>query len=214
MTQTRENFDSHVLNLSFEWCEDPIVFRGLIFVFWFKTNIEIGQFDENDFCSLMVVKLLLDHSYVQKAFSTIMRHVDNIISKGTLELNILRALVKIHSNSFVKTWANMIKQKSTKVPGILSVAQISEPVLRRTLRQNRCHFTYFYTLLFLSIKPSFQPQNVLVTLFSTKYYYLSTAKKTSDYTRRNLWCLNFGVRLWPQLNWFNMLMPGFCKQIL
>ena len=103
MTQTRENFDSHVLNLSFEWCEDPIVFRGLIFVFWFKTNIEIGQFDENDFCTLMVVKLLLDHSYVQKAFSTIMRHVDNIISKGTLELNILRALVKIHSNSFVKT---------------------------------------------------------------------------------------------------------------
>ena len=193
---------------------NPNVFHGLIFVSWFKTNIEIGHLDENNLYTLKVVKLLLDHSYVQGTFSTIMRHVDNIIFQDTLQLNILWTLVKKDSNSFVKTWANMIKQKSTKVTGKLSVARISEPALRRTLRQNRWHFTCFYTFLFLSIKPSFQPQNVLVMLFSTKYSYLSTVKKTSDYAIRNLWCLNFGVWLWPQLNWFNMLMPGFCKQIL
>ena len=44
--------------------------------------------------------------------------------------------------------AIIMKQKSTKVPEKLSVAQKFKPSLRRTLHQNkRWHFTYFYMLL-------------------------------------------------------------------
>ena len=58
-------------------------------------------------------------------------------------------------NSFIKTWVNIMKCKSIKVFGPLSVAQKSHPALRRTLHKNRWHFTYFYTHLFLSNKSSF-----------------------------------------------------------
>ena len=61
-------------------------------------------------------------------------------------------------NQYILTlsWANTMKQKSTKGPGKLSVAQKTEPETRRSLHQNRRqHFTYFCTLLFLSSKSDF-----------------------------------------------------------
>ena len=46
-----------------------------------------------------------------------------------------------------------MNQKSTDMPEKLPVAEKSKPALQRKLHQNRWHFTYFYTLLFLSNKP-------------------------------------------------------------
>ena len=98
---------------------------------------------------------LLDHSYVQSSFSTSTRYINNSILKETLRFKILQTLINIHANSFIKTWVNIMKCKSIKVFGLLSVAQKSHPALRRTLHKNRWHFTYFHTHLFLSNKGSF-----------------------------------------------------------
>ena len=58
---------------------------------------------------------LLDHNYVQSSFSTITRHIDNSILKENLKLKILQTWIqtKIHANSFIKTWVNIMKRKST-----------------------------------------------------------------------------------------------------
>ena len=42
-------------NLTFEWYDEPIVFPVLIFILCFRTNAEIGHFNENDFHTLIVV---------------------------------------------------------------------------------------------------------------------------------------------------------------
>ena len=54
-------------------------------------------------------------------------------------------------------WEIIIKPKLTKVPWELPVARKSKPKLRRTLHQyRRWHFTYFYTLLLLFNKSTFE----------------------------------------------------------
>ena len=136
---------------------------SVCYIFLFRTSGKKGHLDENEFHTVMVVFprapfwKFLDRSFVQSSFSTIIRHIDNSILKDTLQLKILRTWIKIgsRSNSFIKTWVNMMKHKPTKVPIELKVSQKFESALQRTLLQNRWHLTYFYTLLFVSNKPSF-----------------------------------------------------------
>ena len=76
---------------------------------------------------------LLDHNYVQSSFSIITKHIDNSILKDTLQLKILRLWIKIHANSSIKIWVNIIKWKSTKAPWKLSPAKRYKLTL-----ENRC----------------------------------------------------------------------------
>ena len=68
--------------MTFEWHEDIMVLRVFIFIFLFRANCNNGH--------LMIVfpKVpfwkLLDHSYVQSSFSTIVRSIENNILKDTL----------------------------------------------------------------------------------------------------------------------------------
>ena len=93
--------------------------------------------------------------YVLSFFSTFTRHFSTCILKGILQLKILRTCIKIRANSFIKTWVNIMKWKSMKVPLKSSLAKTCDPAFQRTLHQNRWYFTYRYTLLFFSNKRSF-----------------------------------------------------------
>ena len=95
-------------------------------------------------------------------FSKIARYIDNSILKDTLKLKILRTLIKIGTNSFIKTWVN-IKWKSTRLPWKLSLAEKYDPALERTLHQSRWYFAYCYMLLIFSNKPSLYLTQCLLT---------------------------------------------------
>ena len=67
-----------------------MVFCVLIFIFLFRTNGRKGNLDENNFPTVMVscfesAILKVNHSYVESPLSTVIRHTDNSILKGTLE---------------------------------------------------------------------------------------------------------------------------------
>ena len=129
---------------------------------------------------------LLDRSHVLSSFSTNYKYIDNSILKDILQLKILRTWIKTRANSFIKTRVNIMKRKSTKVPGKLSVEQRSEPAPQKTFQQSIWYFTCFYTHLFLSnnlvfkFKPvftyicktdSFRPQLIyLFTFWLLKFY--------------------------------------------
>ena len=81
------------------------------------------------------------------SFSTIMSHIESSILKDTLQLKILRRWIKIRSDSFIKTWVNMMKRKPTKVH-----KKSSLHFKEHCIKICRWHFTYFYTLPFLSNK--------------------------------------------------------------
>ena len=73
--------------------------------------------------SNVLFRKLLDHNVVHSSFPTITRHIDNSILKDILQLKILWAWVKIHADSFIKTWVSIMKRKSTKVPWKLSLRE-------------------------------------------------------------------------------------------
>ena len=88
MSQTRENGTSLFwVEVTFEWYEGAIVFLVFIFIFFFRSNGIRDQLDENNFVAVMVIFFksvipeLLDHSYTQSSFPSIMRHLDNGIWK-------------------------------------------------------------------------------------------------------------------------------------
>ena len=134
-----------------------MVFRVFIFIFCLESVLGKDTWMRAASVTAMVIFLkvsfwkLLDHSYIQSSFSTIVRYIDKSILK---ELKILRAWIKICANSFIKAWVN-INWKSTKVPWKLSLAEKYDPALQWTLHQSRLYFAYCYMLLFLSNKPSF-----------------------------------------------------------
>ena len=57
---------------------------------------------------------LLYHNYVQSSFSAITRHIDSILKNNHPKVEDLRTWIKIRSNSFIKTWINIMKQKSQR----------------------------------------------------------------------------------------------------
>ena len=139
-----------LVDLTFEWYDDTMVFRVFIFIFLFRTNGKKVCLDENDFrqCysnffETTFLKVTLCSRFLLNNYEVYWQH----ILKGTLQLKTLKTWIKICANSFIKTWVNIMKQKSAKVSGKWSVAQKSEPAIQRTLHQNRWHFTYFCTIL-------------------------------------------------------------------
>ena len=67
--------------------------------------------------------------------------IGNNISKAKLQSKTLQTWIKIMlTNSFNKTWVNIMKRKTKGVPGKLSVSKNFDFVFQRTLHQNRCPF--------------------------------------------------------------------------
>ena len=91
------------------------------------------------FITVMVIILkvpfwkLLDISYVKISYSTITRHINNGIWKTPYSWRFYG-----HGSTYVLilSWVNVMKRKWVKVSKKLSVAQNSEPALRRTLDQD------------------------------------------------------------------------------
>ena len=72
---------------------------------------------------------LLDTSYFQSPFSTIMRHIDNAIWKTPCNWRFCG-----HASTYllILSWVSIMKWKWAKVPGKLSFTQKSEPAFWRT----------------------------------------------------------------------------------
>lgn len=144
--------------MTFEWYENVMIF---IFLFFVEPTVRKDTWMRMISVTVLVTfskvlfSKILDHSHALSSVSTITRHIDKCILKGTLQLKILRTWLYILAYSFIKTSASIIKQKWTKVPGKLSVVLKSKPALQRTLCRNIWHFIYFYTPFFLSNKNSF-----------------------------------------------------------
>ena len=147
------------------FCVDlTFVFLVSIFIFCLESTLGKDTWMRAASVTVMVIFLkvpfwkLLDHNYIQSSFSTIARYIDNSILKETLKLKILRTWIKIHANSFIKTWVN-IKWKSIKVPWKLSVAEKYNPAPQRALHQSRWYFAYcnmrITCFFFLTNKPNF-----------------------------------------------------------
>ena len=85
----------------------------------------------------VLLSKVLKHENVQNYWSTITRHIDNKNLKDTLLFKILQTWVDIRVYSFIKTWLNVMKRKSAKLYSRSSIAQKSEPALRKTLQQSR-----------------------------------------------------------------------------
>ena len=111
-----------LVNLTFKWYEDAMVFCVFIFIFLLRTKGKTVRLNENDVrhCCRNFSKVpfwkLLDHRYVRSSFSKIMRHIDNNILKDTLPLKILRTWINVGVNCFIKTWEDIMKWKSKKLP--------------------------------------------------------------------------------------------------
>ena len=60
-----------------------------------------------------------------------------------------REWIMIHANYFIKTWVNIMKQKSTKLPWKLSLSKKkNDPALQQTLHRNKGYINYCYTFFF------------------------------------------------------------------
>ena len=94
---------------------------------------------------------LLDHNYVQTSCSRIARHIEKSIFQEIPLLKILWTWIKICANTFVETWAKIMKQKSKRCHGNYHLQKKHDPARQRTF----IYFIYYYKLLFLSNKPSF-----------------------------------------------------------
>ena len=88
--------------------------------------------DENDFrprygfffffFESFILKVTWSQLYSQLLLDNYEAHWSSIL-KDTLHLKILRAWIKLRVNSSIKTWVNIMKRKSTKVPLKLSFAK-------------------------------------------------------------------------------------------
>ena len=97
--------------------------------------------------------------------------------------------IKIRSNSFIRTWVKMMRGNTDEGAWIIHV----QP-------QN-----------VLIILPEILPVNVEknLTLINLCNFYIPC----KIYTFLSLLDATFCVWSWPQLNWCNMCMLGFCKQV-
>lgn len=134
-----------------------MVFRTFLNIFLFRTNDKKGHLCDNNFrhChSYFFKSLILKVTWSHMCSKFILRNCEILWQQhsesGTLQWKFLWTWINIRDNSFIKTWVNKMKQKLTKLPGILSDAQKLKPALQRPLYQKRkWHLIYFYTLLFL-----------------------------------------------------------------
>ena len=108
------------VDLTFEWYDDDMVFRVLIFIFLFRTNVKKEYLYESSCAFVMIIfsKVLfwklLDHTYVQRSFSRIARRMKNSILKEILQSKILQTCIKIRANTSIKTWENIMKENQQR----------------------------------------------------------------------------------------------------
>ena len=125
-------------------------------IFLFRSNVSRGYLDESDFRHCFgnffesALRRFPDHSWVNVSLQQSRNNIDNSILKDILQLKVLRTWIKIHANSFIKTWVNIMKRESTKVPWKLSLEKKYDPALQGTLYRNRSYLTCYYMLLLLS----------------------------------------------------------------
>ena len=127
MIQKREKWDSHVLSRPDFW----MVWRchgiySLRYFFFFCSELTVIKDTWRRTTSVTVMVFfskvsfwnLFEHNYVyvQSFLSTIKRHINSSILKDTLHLKVLRTSIKMRANSFFKTWVNIIKRESMRVP--------------------------------------------------------------------------------------------------
>ena len=134
-----------------------VVFRVFTFIFLFRTNVKKNTWIRTTFVIVMVIfsnvpfRKLFDHCYDLTSFSIITSYINHGIWKTPYSWRFYR-----HRSTHVilLPWVNIIKRKSTKVPGKLSFAQKYEPALRRTLHKDIS--LVIVCFFFLSNKPSFK----------------------------------------------------------
>ena len=84
-----------------QWCHGiPCVYL----YFLFRTNVR--KLGWKRLVRVIFLKVPF-WNFIQSSFSTITRYSDNSILKYTLQLKILRTWI-ISSNSFIKTWVNLV----------------------------------------------------------------------------------------------------------
>ena len=150
MTQAREKRSSWFwVELTSELDEGAVMYCVRIFIFLFRTKFKKDQLDDNNFrqgygnyFKSAILKPTY-HSYAQSSFSTISfsRHTDNGIWQTPHSLRFYK-----HGSPFVLTlsWANIHKQKLTKVLEKLSAARKPELTLRKTLDEDILFMIIFF----------------------------------------------------------------------
>ena len=111
-----------------------------IFIFWFWTTVRKDTWTRAISVTVMVIIVILqfwkflDINYVQRSFSTVMRHIDNGIWKTPYSWRFYRCG---SAYVLILSWVlNIMKPKWMKVRVKLSVGQKSEPAFRITLHQD------------------------------------------------------------------------------
>ena len=148
-TQTKEKWDSLVLS-SADFCMTGSChgIPCLHFLFFcLEATVKKNTWMRTISATVMVIDSevrfwkLLDFSYVQSSFWTITRHIDNGIWKIHYSWRFYG-----HGSTYILilSWINIMKWKWERVPCKLSVAQKSEPVLRRTLHWNTSLIIVFF----------------------------------------------------------------------
>ena len=137
------------LDLTFEWYNDATVFTFCVCV---KPTLgkDISWERLLDFSQ---------KSYSESYLTTAMFKVPSQRFRSTLttafkKTNHSWRFYK-HANSFIKTWVNFMKPKSTKRPWKLWLAKKYDPALHRKLQSSRWCFHFFETDLVFKSKPIF-----------------------------------------------------------
>ena len=112
------------VDLTFEWYEDVMVFYVIIFIVFCSEFEQTARKETWIKVNIRVPSQQLRGTFTRAFWKTLYS-----------QLKILRTWIKTRAKSLLKTWVNIIKQKSTKVPGKLSVAQKSEILASFSLKQ-------------------------------------------------------------------------------
>ena len=148
-----------LVDLTFKCYGDVMVFCVFMFIFQFfcleATLVEDTKMRATSATDLVIFskwpfRKFPDHNWVNVSSQQLRNNIDNSILKDILQLNVLWIWIKIHANSFIKTWVNTMKRESTNVPWKLSLEKKYDPALQGTLHRNRSYLTCCYTLLLLS----------------------------------------------------------------
>ena len=129
------------------------------FYFLFRTKVKKWYFDESalpqgydTFFQNVILKVTLSQLCSKFFLNNYVGHDNNMLTTAFWMIpGSVREWIMIHANYFIKTWVNIMKQKSTKLPGKLSLSKKKKnnPSLQQTLHRNKGYVNYCYTF-FLS----------------------------------------------------------------
>ena len=132
-----------------------------IFIFLFRTSIRKRYLDESDFrhCygnffESAILKVTWSQQYSKFFLNNCEVHWQQHFERHPT-VEDFTDMDQDMVNSITKTWVNIIKRKSTKVPWKLSLAKKYDPTLQRTLHQSRWYFFFSQTSLAFKSNPVF-----------------------------------------------------------